>query len=327
MRSLREVLASARIENKSLASFSGKFQRNSIQHAIAEYLLRDLHKRHAGNFGYMGAISGGVEPSTDSAYTMNTQLAVGILADIGSAPTATITSHFTNVTISGLRCFSAQDVETDELHAIASLISVHPKANQLVKTIRLPRVNVHSRQTVYENFNLGDVQVVGSGIMVHISLWDHESGDVDDIQKQVQAVLEEMVKQAQKAIVTAIAADDPSVTAGTVGSVTDWDIAGFKPIKIATLGLATLIAEGLADDLLGEVSYFVPTENLINFVAGTDSYNNSLRTNEFLAFDAKCNWPPLEAQVKAFDRKPPGLYKAWLRLRTDKVEVISEPEL
>jgi hypothetical protein len=328
MRSLAVVLADACPGQKSLSALAKKYGQNSLGFATAEYLIRDFHKRMGGNFGQLGTIGFETRYHPETGYQRNTQLGLVTLSDVSSLPTG-ITNWVSNVTLAGIHCFSAQDIETDELFAVISLITYNPTAgpNQLVSTMRLPVTDVKSRQTIFENVNIGDVQVSGSGIIIHVSLWDHESGDVEEIKQKVAAVIEEATKKAQKAIAAGALGDDPAVTAGQVGDVTEWEIAGVKPFHILSVGLAGVIAEGLADDMLGDVSFYVPSSNLIEFDSESDFYKNSLRTNEFLPFDSKANWPPKDSENKPFNAKDPALYYAWFKITTVSRTVPLDPPL
>jgi hypothetical protein len=150
----------------------------------------------------------------------------------------------------------------------------------------------------------------GSGIAITISIWDHESGDADKIRDQIQKVIEDGVKKGASALAGAAAADDPSISGGTIGDITEFEVGGVKPFELLTLGISDLIAHAAADDKLGEHTFVIPAANIIDF-ADPAKFNASLRpTSPDLDFDVRYNWPPkLEDDFVFTDGH--GTYKAF----------------
>ncbi|MGF7162890.1 hypothetical protein FHS85_004548 [Rhodoligotrophos appendicifer] len=327
MRSLSEVLAKASPGSKSLHALTAKYNTGSMTRCIAEYEIRDLHRRTGGKFGPLGPLTNPIQPHGDGGYMADTQLGTITLSDV-SSPCAALQNYSTTVTLSGIRCFAAQDVETDELFAIVSLTCVNPNASgidQTVCTMNTPITDTKSGDTVFRNMTIGNVPVVGSGISIHVSLWDHESGDVDEIRQKVAAAIEQATKAAQQAIAGGALGSDPAVTAGAVGDVTEFEIAGVKPFRVVTLELAGVIAEALADDLLGSKSFYVPAANLIEF-ADQAFYENSIRSDPALPFDVQINWPPRAGQEEPFTGKG-AFYKAYFKIKTELSPIPCDPAL
>jgi hypothetical protein len=77
-----------------------------------------------------------------------------------------------------------------------------------------------------------------SGIMVHLAVWDHESGNQDDIRDSINKVL---VDAASKAAST-IAGGDLSGQGGLVGDIMNFEVGGVKPFQILSLGVSSLLA-------------------------------------------------------------------------------------
>ncbi|ANK90592.1 hypothetical protein AMK01_CH01084 [Rhizobium sp. N6212] len=325
MRSLRTVLEAACSGEKSLASLSHKYGRKSLSYSVAEHYIRDRYRIQGGKFGQLGE-SGEVQHDPERGYWMDTQLGTLTLHTL-SGECEPLRYYTSTITLSGIHCFAAQDDVTDELFAVISLINVNPTASgvdQLVKTFRTPIVEIESGETAFQNVTLGNVPLVGTGIRVHISLWDHESGDADEIRDQIAAVIEDAAKKGQQAIVGGALGSDAAVTAGKVGDVTEFEIGGVKPFHILSLGIAGLIANALADDLLGDNTFWVPAQNLKNF-ADPNLYANSIRYDPAMGGDIPLNWPPPGIE-KPFNKKG-ALYKAFFKITTTESVTPCDPPL
>jgi len=208
-----------------------------------------------------------------------------------------------------IHCFAAEDVSTDEFYAIASLIAVNPtNAGNLSHTMRTPIVDTQSHDNPVEGYDLGVVPLVGSGIRVYVCMWDKESGDPDEVRDKIAAVIEDAANKAAKAIAGGAIEDDPSVTGGTVGDITEFEVGGVKPFHIITLKLAEVIAQGLSDDLIGEKFFDIPISNLIQF-GNPQFYQSSTRQEPGFPFDAQINWPPHANEPEPFT-KGGALYRA-----------------
>jgi hypothetical protein len=91
-----------------------------------------------------------------------------------------------------------------------------------IRTAIQENVRPHSpTDTMFKMQAIGNIIPVGTGIGIHVAIWDNESGKADDIRDKVAAVIEDAVKKGASAIGGAAAADDPSVSAGTIGKITD----------------------------------------------------------------------------------------------------------
>jgi hypothetical protein len=102
-----------------------------------------------------------------------------------------------------------------------------------------------------------------------------------------------------------------------VGDITDFEVGGVKPFHILTVGLAGVIADWLADDLIGENQYTIPIANLMDFKP--DNYQASMWPSgtDGLPFDVQVNWPPKPEQVKVFTGDKGGFYKGLFQYCSD----------
>jgi hypothetical protein len=295
--------------------------------------IKDFHRRTGADYGPLGVLIGDVVNS-DGTATQNTQLGQITLADNPNAEPQGQVQYAGLVTLSAVRCFGTQDKDgSDSTYAVISLISVDPNnagSDELVKTTRTEIVdNVHAGTTLFKMRPLGPaVSLTGAGLLVHVALWDHESGNADDIKNQIESALEDGVKQGATALAAAASADDPSVSAGTIGKITDFEVAGIKPFRVLTLGIAGLIANALADDLIGEQSFFIPAANIREWADDQSKFNASVRKDPDLPFDVELNWPPTFDDEKDFIfTDGQGTYKVYFLIRGVKQTINTIPAL
>src|SRR5262249_40138521 len=136
------------------------------------------------------------------------------------------------------------------------------------------------------------------------------------IRDKIAAVVVDAARQGAAALASAAAADDPQVSAGTIGKVTDFEVAGVKPFHFLTLGIANLIAGPLADDLIGEHVFVIPAANIADF-SDQAKFSASVRKSPDLPFDVQLNWPPsLDEEMSEEELiNESGTYKAYLLIR------------
>jgi hypothetical protein len=300
----------------SVRSVVRKFAANSLHDAIATHGIKDFHRRTGADFGPLGVPRGGVTKAADGSYQQEMQLGSVHVTDFSASPLGE-TEFIAEVTLAGVRCFGTQDNGPDETYAIISLFSINPNhggTDKLVKTVRTEiQDNVRPGDTIFKMRTLGDLVPVGGGIGIHIAIWDHESGDADEIRDKIAAAIEEAAQKGAAALAAGAASDDPAVSAGTIGKVTDFELAGVKPFHLLTLGIAGLISHALADDLVGEQFFFIPAANIAD-LADQTKFNASIRKSPDLPFDVQLNWPPRPEDEPLFtDGK--GTYKAYLLLK------------
>lgn len=300
----------------SVHSVLRKFTSNSLHDAIATHSIKDFHRRTGADYGPFGVPLGALTKAADGSYHHQTQLGNIHLTDISGSPSGE-TQFIADVTLSALKCFGTQDNGPDETYAIISLFSINPNhsgSDKLAQTILTEiQENVHPQDTIFKMRTLGNIVPVGTGIGIHIAIWDHESGDANDIRDKIAAVIEDGTNKAAAAVAGAAAADDPSVSAGTVGKVTDFEVGGIKPFHLLTLGIARLISHALADDLIGEQVFFIPAANIVDFADQT-KFDASIRKSPDLPFDVQLNWPPRPEDEPLFtDGK--GTYKAYFLIK------------
>lgn len=129
-------------------------------------------------------------------------------------------------------------------------------------------------------------------------------------------MIEDAANKAASAIAgAAAAADDPSVSGGTIGKVTDLEVGGVKPFHILTLGIAKVIGELLAGDLIGSQEFFIPAANISAF-ADPDKFKASLRTDPDVPFDVQMNWPPtFQEEAEFLFNQNGATYKVYFVIR------------
>ena len=312
----------------SVNSLVRRFAAKSVRDAIATHSIKDFHRRTGADYGPLGVPIGGVQKAADGSYQQQMQLGSIRLTDFSASPTGQ-TEYFAQVTLSAVKCFGTQDIGPDEPYAVISLFSINPNhigTDKLVKTIRTEiQENVHPQDTIFKMRTLGDLIPAGGGIGIHVAIWDHESGDADDIRDKIAAAIEDAVKKGAAAIASAAAADDPAVSAGTIGKVTDFEVAGIKPFHILTLGIASLISEALADDLIGQQFFFIPADNIVN-LAEQPKFEASIRKNPELPFDVQMNWPPRPEDEPLFTDGA-GTYKAYFLIKGLKLISVVDPKI
>jgi hypothetical protein len=325
MRSLSDVLSQVNPQSDSLSVLTQRFESDSIRTCVAKHEISELFRRTGGKFGPLGPVSGDLQEAPDGSFRQNHLLGDIQLQDIDARCDAR-QMYQASISLVGIRCFAAQDVETDELFGTVSLINVNPNfsaVNELVTTVPLPLVDSATGDMHYKETVLGNVPLTGSGVVIHTALWDNESGHVDEIRDKVEAALREGAKKAASALAAGAIANDPSATAGTVGEVTEFEIGGVKPFHVLTLKLADVIAHWLADDLLGEKRNIIPAQSILDFQGV--GYNNSLRTDPALEFDARFNWPPPGHDI--IFNKGGALYKAYFKIQAFQQPMPCDPRL
>jgi hypothetical protein len=290
---------------------------------IAVAKIKDFHRRTGADYGRLGIPIGAVTLGTDGTFQQDYQLGNIHLDDIDSDPTS-ITEYTVQVTLSACRCFGTQDSDgSDSTYLVITLFSVDPNfggADVPVKTTMTAiQDNVHAGQTLFKMQTLDDVPIpVGSGLNIHVAVWDHESGNVNDIRDKIQAVIQDGVNKGAAALAGGAAADDPTVSSGTVGQITGFSIGGVKPFEILTLGIASVIANAFADDLVGEQCFNIPAENIAS-LADAATLRASVRTDPDLPNDVQLNWPPTFDDEKNFlFTDGHGTYKVYFLLNVAK---------
>src|SRR4029077_6164724 len=230
----------------SAIGLANKFGTKSLRDAVAIHSIRDFHRRTGADYGPLGIPIGGLNKGADGSYQQNYQLGTVQLTDIGSPPTGEA-QYIADVVLSAVKCFGTQDADgEDSTYAVISLFTLNPNhsgSDKLVKTIRTEildgvRAHPHDPEAIFKMRTLDDINPInptGGGIAIHVALWDHESGNADDIRDKIAAALEDAANKGAAALASAAAADDPQVSAGIIGKVTDFEVAGIKPFHLLTL--------------------------------------------------------------------------------------------
>jgi len=277
----------------SCRTLTGRLGVHSLRDAFAAEAIRDFHRHTGGIFGPFGPFAGTIGRNSDGSYTQGFQIGEVNLANL-DAPPQGFTEYKAEVTLAAVHCFGTQDPDgSDSPYVVVSLISVDPNGvgtDQLVSTIHTPIQNdVPAGATILKNITLGQAHAFpGSGLNIHVAVWDHESGNVDDITNEIHQALNDAANEGAQALAGAAAAGDPQTTAGTVGDVTQFEIAGVRPFDVLTLGAAKLIAQAFADDLVAEHTFEVPAGNIID-LADPAKFAESLSWTSPLDADVRFN--------------------------------------
>ena len=268
-----------------------------------------------GGLRPLGVLLGGLTKAANGSYQQKTQLGSISLTDVSASPSGQ-TEYAADVTLSAVKCFGTQDRISDQTYAIISLFSMNPNhgPDKLVKTTRTPiQDNVKVNNVIFKMQTIGDLIPAGSGIGIHIAIWEHESGDADEIRDETTKALEDAVNKGAAALASAASAGDPRVSAGTIGNITDFEVLGVRPFHIMTLGIAKLISSILADSMVGEHFFFISAADLVE-LAEQKKFEASIRKNPELPFDVVMNWPPRPEDEPLFTDGA-GTYKAYFLIR------------
>lgn len=304
------------ISGRAIAS---RFAVGSLRDAVAAERIQDLHRRTGGIFGPLGPSQGPLNHNGDGSYVQDFQLGEVTLADTDALPNA-VQQFQAEVTLAAVHCFGTQDNGTDETYAVVSVVSVDPDntgTDKLAFTARTSiQDNVRAGDTLFKSTTLGlpVIAFPGSGILIHVAVWDHESGNADDIADKIHAALNDAASKGASALAGAAAAGDPQVTSGTVGDITQFEIGGIRPFDVATLGLAKLLAGLFADDLVGEHTFVISAQQ-VKDLADPTKFNASLKRSNDLDQDVLYNWPPDPDDKQPLLTDGHGSYKAYFTVR------------
>lgn len=332
MNSLVELATQMGLKERpiSLRQVASKFHVTSLKDANAAFEISEFYRRTGRVFGPLGAPLGNITSSPDGNYQQDFQL--GSIKIQGNDPLATpsgVRKVLAKVRLAAVKCIGTEDPGgSDETYAIVSVINLDPnlagQGDKLVTTERTEIINdVHAGDTILKSRAItkeSGVGFPGSGIKIHVALFDHESGDADDIKARVQAFLEDASKKAVDALASAEAADGAEL-AGPIGDFMDFEVGGVKPFKIITLGLADMISRLLSDDLIGEHEFVVPASVFTEWSVPSPDDPNKLPAWEasfrkipgFLENDVQFNWPQRTEDEFLFGLGG-GSYKVYLEI-------------
>lgn len=320
MQKMSEFASEAGFKTRPISGLAlvRKFATTSLRDAIAGFKVHDFHRRTGGKFGPLGVSLGSPARQADGSYIANYQLGSITLADISAQPSAE-TSYSADVMIAAVKCFGTQDNDgEDSTYAVISLSSMNPNkaGGDLVQTIRTKiQDNTHAGDVIFKAWSLPQAPAfpAGAGIAITVSIWDHESGNADEIRDKIHTVIDDGVKKAASALAGAAAADDPSVSGGTIGDITQFVVGGVKPFELLTLGLSDLLAKAFSDDLLGEHTFVIPAANIVELL-DQNTFIASIRKSPDLDFDVQYNWPPKPEDEYLFSDGH-GSYKIYFLVR------------
>lgn len=277
----------------------------------AALMIDDFHRRTGGDFGPLGSSIGPIIHQSDDLYVREFQL--GKVKTDGVNATQGQGNYRATVSVAAIKCFGTDDVTTDETYAIISLISVNPSQvgeDQLVKTIKIGPQNVQQHDTFGAGATIGEIFPVGTGIKVHVALFDRESGDPEEVRAAIEEQLKELVKQGAAAIGGAVFGGDIPL-AGTTS-----DIFQNKLVNFLTGTLSGLIADWVSDDFIDEKEFLVDAGTLRTW-ATQAGFEASIRGSNDLPNDIILNIPktPEDENLKVFTNGD-ATYKVYLLVQS-----------
>lgn len=301
-----------------------KFGVSSFRAAIAASKMSNLHRRTGGKFGRLGPSTGVVALSADGSWQQPFQNGSIHMANLDTDPNA-FTKVSAEVSLAAIKCFGTQDKDgEDSTYAVISVVSVDPNfahTDQLAFTVRTQiQDNVHAKDVLFKGSTLGIASAFpGSGISIHVAIWDHESGNADEIADKIHQILDDAANKGASALAGAMAAGDPTIAGGTIGDITDFEIAGIRPFEVFTVKLASILANAVSDDLVGEHTFLIPAQTIID-LADPTKFAASLRQSPDLDSDIFFNWPPRPQDEFLFSDGN-GSYKIYLKVKGVKTTV------
>jgi hypothetical protein len=188
-----------------------------------------------------------------------------------SGPASVRDLRTATVQLMAAKCFGTDDPSgTDEPYLIASIVSFDPFQ------LRTGAGAVTTRTEIVNDINGGNIflkdgrlltpspiNVTGMGLHIAVSMFDHDLGDPDKIRDTIQNAVEGAVNKGVQAIVGAASTGDPKLN-GPVGDIFEFEVGGFKPFKLLSLGLSDLLAEAFGDDLVGSHVFSLTEGDLLN---------------------------------------------------------------
>ncbi|MEU6622035.1 hypothetical protein ABZ926_14880, partial [Streptomyces litmocidini] len=297
--------------------------------ARAQAVVRDCYRRTGGSLGPLGEPIGALKRGDGIA--RQEYLLGSITLSVADLIPKVETHYEAKVKLAAVKCFGTEDPGgTDETYVVVSLTAIDPNragSDQLVQTFRTEiDNNVEGGKVFFKERNIGAVRAFpGSGIRVHVAIFDHESGDANQIRDKIHAFLKDAAKQGAQLLAGAAAGGDPRL-AGALGDVTNFEIGGVKPFELLTFGLSDLIANALADDLIGEHEFVIPAPNIVE-LTDPDRFTASFRRHpETLGSDVQFNWPRTDADEVLFSGGG-GSYKVYLTITPVTVTEPTQPGL
>lgn len=313
---------------------------SSLRDALAASNIRDHHRRLGGVWGDLGAPVGNLQANTGSGYSQNYQLGVITTQDFDKVPVGSrrIAAH---ITLAGIRCFGTAGAGSDELYAIISVTNINPNysgTDQLVTTMRTPiQEGVQPGSVAFRAITVtgpvaagapgGAIGFPGTGLRIHVALFEHDNGDPDKLRDDIQAALEDAARKGSAALAGAAASGDQSL-GGAAQDFVNLNIGGFKPFKWALGAVSNVLAGVLGDDLIGEYEFVVPAAVFQDWCEEQVVDENGLH---FPRLDASMRWPaelsggigvnwPKEDEEHIFDGEDSS-YKVYFQIVPIQIDV------
>lgn len=314
MRSLRE-LARAEMLNDPPISIRSLVQRygvNTVRGLIAGHDIEKTYRQTLmERFGPMGEPTGEISPQPDGAFSRDYQLGF-IVKPLGEDCKA-FTRYTVDVQLACIRCFATDDPGgTDEPYVIATLVNLNPMKgeDQHIVTKMFGPFSVRGGQTFCKALTIGEgVIPAGTGLRVHIALFDEEGGNHEEVREDVEEYIKEAVKTGAVAVAAAVGVGDVNTASTVAGDALNSNIG-----RAITGGLSHLVADIWSDDFLGEKTYIINASD-IKKVSTQEGLNASLvRGDAELDPDVVYNFPT-DPRNPAWMFDQPGQYRVYLLIK------------
>ena len=321
---LREFVQQEEIKASpiSVRSLFEDYGVDSMRGLFASYEINTLYRKLGGRYGRLGGPQGAIISNADGSFTRDFEL--GRISQQGETPAAASTKFNVRISIAGTHCYGTDDPSgQDETYLIATIIildPLHDGKDSTVSTIKLGPRNTNAGDTFWQGNTLGDAWIPsGSGIQIHLALWDQEQGDPEEIRKKIEGY----IKQAAQAAAAAIGGAVEGGEVGSAGAVGDKFRDGF--INDITLGLSGVIANMFSDDFLGEQVYVVESQRIPEWFEDTDRFLSSFRQENFGGQIVSYNVPVRPQDIPMFEERD-NSYMVFLKAEVvDKSTPLAPP--
>jgi hypothetical protein len=283
---------------------------------LAAQDMEAMYQKLGGPYGSLGNPLGGMQSMPNGKYLRKFELGEMHTLE-GEVP---IPRTYFEVTprIAAIKCFGTDDPSgTDELYAVVSLIRLDPAykgEDELVKTTVLPPQKVQAGQVFAESSAIGVARPAGTGVKIHVALFDQEHGDYETVRKEIEEQLRELVKAG----IAAIAGGDLSLVSGAPGVLDN------KVTKFLTANLSGEIAKWFADDLIDQKVFELNSGDVLKW-ANPETLKASYMTSNDLPSNIQFNLPRDQYAMHWLFTNGHGSYKVYLQVRVAENPIVIEP--
>jgi hypothetical protein len=291
------------------------FQRLGVTSLRGANASQDIQDFHANNLGILtvGSPSGPLTRNDDGSFQQPYSFGSIVKPLNGQASVAV--RFAIELEIAGVRCFGTDDPDNEDApYLITSVYALDPmKKEDALQSIKHgpddigpvspPKVFAQGR-----TLTDGAFFVPGDGeVRLHIQLWDHESGDPNDIKDKASTVAQAALAAAAVAISPVLGAASAILAKATqlLDSVGD--------------AIGGIVADLIGDDLVGELDLHIDNKFLTTLASDPSSLD---RTNPVSVPGVTYNFPQLNEDDSPEGRSwlltrsgTKGTYRAYFKLR------------